>query len=66
MIDAIDTIDRARRLLDEPIAKPASSAAPTLGAALLAAVAAVLMASVVILGPTVEISEPATPLWPSA
>ena len=65
MIDAIDTIDRARRLLDEPIAKPAS-AAPTLGAALLAAVAAVLMASVVILGPTVEISEPATPLWPSA
>jgi hypothetical protein len=65
MIEANDTIDRARRLLDDPVAGPAS-AAPTLGAALLAAVAAVMMASVVIMGPTVEISEPATPLWPSA
>ena len=65
MIDAIDAIDRARRLLDEPVTKPAR-AASTLGAALLAATAAVLMASVVILGPTVEISEPATSLWPSA
>lgn len=65
MINASDTIDRARRLLDDPVAQPAR-AGPTLGAALLAAVAAVLMASVVIIGPTVEISDPAIPLWPSA
>ncbi|MBB5745778.1 peptidoglycan-binding protein [Brevundimonas variabilis] len=65
MNDAKKTIDRARRLLDDPVAMPAS-AAPALGAALLAALAAVMMAGVVIMGPTVEISEPAAPLWPSA
>ncbi|PZO01263.1 MAG: peptidoglycan-binding protein [Alphaproteobacteria bacterium] len=65
MIDALNNIHRARRLLDDPVAPPAS-AAPALGAALLAALAAVTMAGVVIIGPTVEISEPAIPLFPSA
>ncbi len=65
MIDATDTIDRARRLLGEPVPVVAR-AAPTLAAALLAAVAAVMMAGVVILGPTIEISEPAEAIWPTA
>lgn len=58
VIAITDQIDRARVLLDRPI--KAERSAPALGAALLAAVTALLLAGAVILGPGVESPRPAT------
>lgn len=52
-----DQIERARRLL-APAAPVAGSPWGTLGAAFIAATAAVLMAGVVILGPGVQFEDP--------
>ena len=59
-------IDKARGLLTAPPARRASPWA-TLGAAALAATAAVLMAGVMVLGPGVRFEEPAVaqPLFPN-
>lgn len=62
MIDATDTIDRARRLLEEP-ALASGGPIAALSAALLAAVAAVTMAGVVVLGPTLAIDAPTPIAW---
>ena len=62
---AEDAITRARRLLDAPPTR--SGAVSVLGAAALAASAAVLMAGVMVLGPGVRFDEPpaAQPLFPN-
>ncbi|HEY1224115.1 MAG TPA: peptidoglycan-binding protein [Brevundimonas sp.] len=52
-----DQIERARKLL-APVAPVAGSPWGTLGAAFIAATAAVLMAGVVILGPGVQFEDP--------
>ncbi len=52
-----DKIERARRLLN-PAEPVAGSPWGTLGAAFIAATAAVLMAGVVILGPGVQFDDP--------
>ncbi|MBA4804372.1 MAG: peptidoglycan-binding protein [Brevundimonas sp.] len=62
---AEDGIARARRLLEPPSRK--SAALPALGAAALAATAAVMMAGVMVLGPGVRFDRSATaqPLSPN-
>jgi hypothetical protein len=59
------TIERARSLLTPPVRRASPWAA--LGAAALAATAAVLMAGVMVLGPGVRFEEPpaAQPLFPN-
>ena len=59
MIDSTDKIAAARAMLVVAPRKPSAWAA--LGAATLAATAAVLMAGVVVLGPGVSFDEPAFP-----
>ena len=57
MTDPAQTLARARALLTpEPVRE---SALPALGAAALAAVAALMMAGVVVLGPGVTFDDPA-------
>jgi len=62
---ADDGIAQAKRLLEAPPA--GGGALPMLGAAALAAMAAVLMAGVMVLGPGVHFDEPAAtqPLFPN-
>jgi hypothetical protein len=62
---AEDAIARARRLLETPPER--SEPMSALGAAALAASAAVLMAGVMVLGPGVRFDEPAVaqPLFPN-
>jgi len=57
-----ETLERARVLLAMPVEKPASAWAG-LGAAAFAAVAAVLMAGVMVLGPGVALENDAPPTW---
>ena len=60
----VDTsITKARALL-APVARTAGSPYPALGAAALAATAAVLMAGVMVLGPGVRFDEPAITAQP--
>ena len=56
-MNASDQIKRARTLLN-PVAPAAGSPWGTLGAAFIAATAAVLMAGVVILGPGIQFEDP--------
>ena len=56
-------IDNARQLLT-PVTLQATSPYATLGAAALAAVAAVLMAGVMVVGPGVRFDEPAVSAQP--
>ena len=60
-----DGIARARRLLEPP--QSGGGAVPALGAAALAATAAVLMAGVAVLGPGLQFEEapPAQSLFPN-
>ena len=57
------SITKARALLT-PVIPPASSPYPALGAAALAAMAAVLMAGVMVLGPGVRFDETAVSAQP--
>ena len=57
MTDTAARIEQARELLTAPEARP--SALGALGAAAMAATAAVLMAGVMVLGPGIALEEPA-------
>ena len=57
MIETAAKIDRARGLLTPP--EPRNNPLGALGAAALAATAAVLMAGVMVLGPGIALEEPA-------